>query len=161
MVTCCHQVLICDHGIVAAVSPCWRSGSGVPHAFAASVPSGWDCGKQPEKTRLSPVGGARSRHHQLRLSSRRRWLRDRLRSRLQGKKAVMVHTHQGYEHHARERVRVSDDLLPRPGFKSAAVYFEWLAQKETRDYDRQQRLLEVAGFYLSLTRLIPYSPSAS
>src|SRR5215831_15555639 len=42
-----------------------------------------------------------------------------------------------------ERVRVSDDSLPRPGFKSAAVYFEWLAQKETRDYDRQQRLLEV------------------
>jgi len=82
-----------------------------------------------------------------------------LRSRLQGKKAVMVHTHQGYEHHARERVRVSDDSLPRPGFKSAAVYFEWLAQKETRDYDRQQRLLEVAGFYRSLAGIIPAMPT--
>ena len=71
----------------------------------------------------------------------------------------MVHTHQGYEHYARERVRVSDDSLPRPGFKSAAVYFEWLAQKETRDYDRQQRLLEVAGFYRSLAGIIPAMPT--
>src|SRR5215831_17197904 len=71
----------------------------------------------------------------------------------------MVHTHQGYEHHTRKRVRVSDDSLPRPGFKSAAVYFEWLAQKETRDYDRQQRLLEVAGFYRSLAGIIPAMPT--
>ena len=70
----------------------------------------------------------------------------------------MVHTHQGYEHHARERVRVSDNALPRPGFKSTAVYFEWLAQKETRDYDRQQRLLEVTRFYRSLAGIIPGMP---
>jgi len=44
--------------------------------------------------------------------------------------------HQGYEHYARERARASDNALPRPGFRSTAVYFEWLAQKETRDYDR-------------------------
>ena len=61
----------------------------------------------------------------------------------------MAHIHQGYEHHARERVRVSDDSLPRPGFKSAAVYFEWLAQKETRDYDQRQWLLEVARFTMT------------
>ena len=67
----------------------------------------------------------------------------------------MVHTHQGYEHLARERVRVSDDPLPRPRFESTAIYFEWLAQKETRDYDRRQRLLEVAHFYRSLVGIIP------
>jgi len=70
----------------------------------------------------------------------------------------LVHTHQGYEHYARERVRVSDDSLPRPGFKSTAVYFEWLAQKETRDYDRRQRLSEVARFYRSLAGIIPAMP---
>jgi len=91
------------------------------------------------------------------------------------------------EHYARERVRVSDDSLPRPGFsahnevvlrravgpqsikrrseqvaamrKSTAVYFEWLAQKETRDYDRRQRLLEVARFYRSLAGIIPAMPT--
>ena len=71
----------------------------------------------------------------------------------------MVHTHQGYEHYARERVRVSDNALPRPGFKSTAVYFEWLAQKENRDYDRRQRLLEVARFYRSLAGIIPAMPT--
>jgi hypothetical protein len=71
----------------------------------------------------------------------------------------MVHTHQGYEHNARERVRVSDNALPRPGFRSTAVYFEWLAQKETRDYDRRQRLLEVARFYRSLAGIIPAMPT--
>ena len=71
----------------------------------------------------------------------------------------MVHTHQGYEHYARERVRASDDTLPRPGFKSTAVYFEWLAQKETRDYDRRQRLSEVARFYRSLAGIIPAMPT--
>ena len=71
----------------------------------------------------------------------------------------MVHTHQRYEHLARERVRVSDDPLPRPRFESTAVYFELLAQKETRDYDRQQRLLEVARFYRSLAGIIPAMPT--
>ena len=71
----------------------------------------------------------------------------------------MVHTHQGYEHLARERVRVSDDPLPRPRFESTAIYFEWLAQKETRDYDRRQRLLEVARFYRSLVGIIPAIPT--
>ena len=71
----------------------------------------------------------------------------------------MVHTHQGYEHYPRERVRASDNALPRPGFRSTAVYFEWLAQKETRDYDRRQRLLEVAGFYRSLAGIIPAMPT--
>src|SRR5262245_46734227 len=71
----------------------------------------------------------------------------------------LVHTHQGYEHYTRERVRVSDNALPRPGFRSTAVYFEWLAQKETRDYDRRQRLSEVAGFYRSLAGIIPAMPT--
>ena len=71
----------------------------------------------------------------------------------------MVHTHQGYEHYARERVQVADNALPRPGFKSTAVYFEWLAQKETRDDERRQRLLEVAGFYRSLAGVIPAMPT--
>jgi hypothetical protein len=54
---------------------------------------------------------------------------------------------------------LSDDALPRPGFKSTAVYFEWLAQKEMRDYDRRQRLLEVARFYRSLAGIIPAMPT--
>jgi GTP1/Obg family GTP-binding protein len=55
----------------------------------------------------------------------------------------MIHTHQGYERYARERVR-----------EATALYFEWLAQKETRDYDRRQRLSEVARFYRSLAEII-------
>ena len=58
------------------------------------------------------------------------------------------YTHQGYERYARERVR-----------EATAVYFEWLAQKETPDYDRRQRLLEVAGFYRSLAGIIPAMPT--
>src|SRR5262245_41095770 len=38
-------------------------------------------------------------------------------------------------------------------------YFERLAQKEARDPDRRQRLLEVAGFYRSLARIIPGIPT--
>jgi len=63
----------------------------------------------------------------------------------------MLRTHQGY---ARERVRVRE----RRGFASTAVYFERLAQKEVRDYDRRQRLLEVAHFYRSLAGIIPSMP---
>ena len=75
-----------------------------------------------------------------------------LRSRLQQQgSAVMLRTHQGY---ARERVRVPE----RRGFASTAVYFERLAQKEVRDYDRRQRLLEVAHFYRSLAGIIPSMP---
>jgi len=70
----------------------------------------------------------------------------------------MAQTYQGYEHYARKRVPLSDNALPRPGFKSTAVYFEWLAQKETRDCDRRQRLLEMAGFYRSLAGIIPGMP---
>jgi hypothetical protein len=55
----------------------------------------------------------------------------------------MVHTHQGYERYARERVR-----------EATAVYFEWLAQKETRNYNQRQRLSEVARFYRSLAEII-------
>jgi hypothetical protein len=58
----------------------------------------------------------------------------------------MVHAHQGYEHYPRERVR-----------EATAVYFEWLAQKETRDYDQRQQLLEMARFYRSLAGIIPAS----
>src|SRR5262249_1805270 len=43
--------------------------------------------------------------------------------------------------------------------KSAAVYSEWLAQKETCDYDRRQRLLEVARVYRSLAGIIPAIPT--
>ena len=57
----------------------------------------------------------------------------------------MIHTHQGYERYARERVR-----------EATAVYFE--AQKETRDYDRRQRLSEVSRFYRSLAGIIPAIP---
>jgi hypothetical protein len=60
----------------------------------------------------------------------------------------MVHTQPGYERYARERVR-----------EATAVYFEWLAQKETRDYDQRQRLSEVARFYRSLTEIIPAMPT--
>ena len=58
------------------------------------------------------------------------------------------YTHQGCERYARERVR-----------EATAVYFGWLAQKETPDYDRRQRLLEVAGFYRSLAGIIPAMPT--
>ena len=58
------------------------------------------------------------------------------------------YTHQGYERYARERVR-----------EATAVYFGWLAQKETPDYDRRQRLLEVAGFYRSLAGIITAMPT--
>jgi len=70
----------------------------------------------------------------------------------------MLHTHQGYAHYARERVRIPDDLCARPGFASTAVYFEKLAQKEVRDEDRRCRLLEVARFYRSLAQIILVMP---
>src|SRR5262249_50367430 len=60
----------------------------------------------------------------------------------------LFHAHVGYEHYARERVR-----------EATAVYFEWLAQKETRDYDRRQRLLGLARFYRSLAGIIPGMPA--
>ena len=41
----------------------------------------------------------------------------------------------------------------------AETAFEWLAQKEARDPDRRQRLLEVAGFYRSLAGIIPAMPT--
>jgi len=69
----------------------------------------------------------------------------------------MTHTHQEYVHSARKRI--SADLSARPGFASTAVYFQRLAQKETRDHDRRQRLLEVARFYRSLAGIIPNMPS--
>jgi len=68
----------------------------------------------------------------------------------------MTHLPQEHVHAVRN---LSDDALPRPGFKSTAVYFEWLAQKETRDDDRRQRLLEVARFYRSLAGIIPAMPT--
>jgi hypothetical protein len=70
----------------------------------------------------------------------------------------VLQTHQGHPHHARERTRVPDDLYARPGFASTAVYFERLAQKEARDDDRRNRLLEVARFYRSLAGIIPGIP---
>jgi hypothetical protein len=62
----------------------------------------------------------------------------------------MIHAHQGHEHYARERVR-----------EATAVYFEWLAQKETRDYYQRQRLSEVARFYRSLAGIIPAMPHST
>jgi hypothetical protein len=50
-------------------------------------------------------------------------------------------------------------LASRPGFASTAAYFENLADK-TRDDDRRQRLLEVAGFYRSLAAIIPAMPKS-
>jgi len=69
----------------------------------------------------------------------------------------MAYTHQEHVHATRKWH--SYDALPRPGFKSTALYFEWLAQKENRDYDRRQRLLEVARFYRSLAGIIPAMPT--
>jgi hypothetical protein len=71
--------------------------------------------------------------------------------------AVMTYTNQEHVHATRKLL--SDGALPRPGFKSTAVYFERLAQKEARDDDRRQRLLEVAGFYCSLAQIIPGIPT--
>ena len=59
----------------------------------------------------------------------------------------MTQTHQEYVPSARKRL--SPDPHERPGFKSTALYFEGLAQKERHDPDRRQRLLEVVGFYHS------------
>jgi len=70
----------------------------------------------------------------------------------------MLHTYQGHTHDVRERISVPDDLHARPGFASTALYFERLAQKETRDPDRQNRLLEMARFYRSLAGIIPAIP---
>jgi hypothetical protein len=67
----------------------------------------------------------------------------------------MTHIHQEHVHSAREQV---PDPHARPGFKSTVLYFESLAQKETRDPDRRQRLLEVAGFYRLLACIIPGIP---
>jgi len=69
----------------------------------------------------------------------------------------MTYAHQEHVHAARKWL--SDDAhLPRPGFKRTADYFEWLAQKETRDEYRRQRLLEVAGFYRALAGIVPGMP---
>jgi hypothetical protein len=96
------------------------------------------------------------RHHRLRTDQAAGGHRVALRLRGKGA-AVMTYTHQEHVHAARKWL--SDDALPRPGFKRTAVYFEWLAQRETRDYDRRQRLLEVAGFYRSLAGIIPAMPT--
>ena len=48
---------------------------------------------------------------------------------------------------------------PTPTEPAPKEPVRWLAQKETRDYDRQQRLLEVAGFYRSLAGIIPAMPT--
>ena|SRR5215475_13276929 len=69
----------------------------------------------------------------------------------------MTHTHQEYVHSARKRI--SAEPSARPGFASTAVYFERVAQKEVRDSDRRQRLLEVARFYHSLAGIISNTPS--
>jgi hypothetical protein len=76
--------------------------------------------------------------------------------RLQGNmgSADMIHTHQEYAHYSRKLT----DPGSRPGFASTAVYFERLAQKETRDDDRRERLLQVADFYHSLAGIIPGIP---
>ena len=69
----------------------------------------------------------------------------------------MIHIHEEYVHSGRKPF--SPDPQARPGFKSTALYFERLAQKEARDPDRRQRLLEVAGFYRSLAGIIPAMPT--
>jgi hypothetical protein len=75
--------------------------------------------------------------------------------RLQGV-AGMTYIHQDYVHSAPKRFLRQPSACP--GFASTAVYFERLAQKETRDEDRRQRLLEVAGFYHALAGIIPGIP---
>jgi len=64
----------------------------------------------------------------------------------------MAHPHQEHLHAARKWL--SDDPAATSRLKSTAVYFEWLAKKETCAYDRRQRLLEVARFYRSLAVII-------
>jgi len=109
---------------------------------------------KPKLLDFRPIEAHGFRHHRLRSDQAAGGHRVALR--LQGGAAVMTHLHQEYVHATRSWL--SYDALPRPGFKSTAVYFEWLAQKETRDYDRQQRLLEVTRFYRSLAGIIPGMP---
>src|SRR5262249_26469708 len=56
-------------------------------------------------------------------------------------------------------VRVPVVCFPRPGLKRAVVFLEWLAKKEPRDSDRQQRFLGVAGFYRPLAGIFPAMPT--
>jgi len=69
----------------------------------------------------------------------------------------VTHIHQEHLHSARERSLSAPST--RPGFASTALYFESLARKEVRDQERQQRLMEVAGFYRALARIIPAIPN--
>jgi len=110
---------------------------------------------KPKLLDFRPIEAHGFRHHRLRSDQAAGGHRVALR--LQGGAAVMTHLHQEYVHATRSWL--SYDALPRPGFKSTAVYFEWLAQKENRDYDRRQRLLEVARFYRSLAGIIPAMPT--
>jgi hypothetical protein len=66
----------------------------------------------------------------------------------------MTHVHEEQVWHSTRKV------LPRPppGFASTAIFFERLAKQEKRDSGRRQRLLEVAGFYRALARIIPGMP---
>ena len=66
----------------------------------------------------------------------------------------MTHTHQEYVSAGKR----SADASARPGFASTAAYFVRRAQKEVRDGDRRQRLLDVADFYFALARIIPAMP---
>jgi len=57
-----------------------------------------------------------------------------------------------------DRVARQAAALP-PGFASTAAYFEALARRvRDKDPDRRQHLLEVAGFYRSLARIVPAMP---
>src|SRR5215831_20461628 len=69
----------------------------------------------------------------------------------------MTHIHQEHLYSARERSLA--DRPSRPGFATTAAYFESLARKENRDQERRQRLMEWAGFYRSLARIIPGLPT--
>src|SRR5262249_36977085 len=86
---------------------------------------------------------------------KRRRLRDRFAPACKAiRSALMIQTRQEYDVHSALK-RIPAGASVRPGFASTAAYFVRRAQKEVRDHDRRQRLLDVADFYFTLARIIP------
>jgi hypothetical protein len=110
---------------------------------------------EPKLLDFRPIETHDLRYHRLRTDQAAGGHRVALRLQRKGA-AVMTYIHQDDVYSARERF--SPGPSTRPGFASSAVYFERLAHKETRDADRRQRLLEVAGFYRALAGIIPSMP---
>ena len=69
----------------------------------------------------------------------------------------MTHIHQEHLYSTRERSLA--DRPTRPGLASTAAYFERMARKERRDQERRERLMELAGFFRRLARIISSLPT--